>query len=1348
MQNVLLRRHGGLVLQERRARLTDPAGRRRVFRHVAFCLLSCFLASAATTYAADWPTFRGDIARSGATPEAAPRQLETRWVYTAPAAPKIAWSGPDGRTIEGKELRHRVDFDASLGVVVAEGRAFVSSSVDHQVHAIDVSSGEEAWTFFTGAPVRLAATVWQGRVFFGSDDGHAYALDAASGQLIWQVRAGPEDDWLLARGEMISRWPVRTSVLVDKGVAYFGAGIFPHENIQIYAVSASSGEVIWRRDDISQSNAGRNDLSPQGYLLATQDLLFVPSGRSLPAAVTRATGELLHKRIHGWRRDAGGVVGGARALLVDGQLFAAGTHHMLALDQNTGDVGHGWFAGRQMAVAGEAAAVATGTEIRRLDRKTYALASRERHKLEVEIYDATRKLRRLEDESEKKTLRAAIEEKKSALKKIENEGIVWRVPSELQSDVIIAGDVVVAGGQEKVTLHDMASGREIAQVAVDGDARALAVANGCLFVTTTRGKVYCFAANPEQAERVADSRGAPTATRQPFAQDEWTETYRHAATEILEQSGVQRGFCLVVDSDTGRLAYELARQSDLKIYAVHRDPQKVATARQALAEVGLYGHRVTFHVAESSRLSYSNYFANLIVSERFLTTRRPPASHEDLMRHLKPCGGVLFLGQPTVAGSAASPPPSLRDWVARVQLEGEAVVSESGPWMSLVRGPLPGAGDWSHQYGEPGNTACSNDQRIKGGLGVLWYGDPGPGKMVNRHEGAVGPVVVYGRLFVQGENSILAYDAYNGVFLWEHKNPLSLRTGVFKNENPSNLVAGDDSVFYMVGAKCVELEAATGSVKAEYGLPLAKSSGEYEWGYLAYNSGRIFGSATIRKRLEEKLIRRGKQTDEFTDAVFAIDVRSGEHLWTYEGQSVEAQTIAIDARRVFFVDSTVTSEEREAILRRDKSELVGLEGEERELAEKRLKEMDVRRVVCLDAKTGEKRWSRAVDVTDCSEIGIGGGKLTVMVHDGTILLCGANANGHYWKQFLAGEFSRRRLVALSAADGYQLWAKDANYRHRPIIVGNRVLAEPWAFRLDSGQEIQRDHPLTGAKAPWSMIRPGHHCGMISASSNMLLFRSGYTGFYDLETDDGTRHFAGHRLGCWINAIPAAGLVLIPEASAGCVCLFSIASTVALQPRQARRPWTIVSAVGPVQPVKHMALNLGAPGDRRDVNGNLWLAYPRPALRRETGLDLAFEVKTEFAEGGGFSDSEAAPKDMATPEPAWLYQSGARGLQSCVLPLIGAADETAAVYSITLHLVTTAEASAKKSPEYSVRVQGVTVPLDGVQAAQDSEGSRVLVHSVDGVDVEHDLTVELVADSSSANVPVLCGVEVRRTSGDE
>ena len=76
---------------------------------------------------------------------------------------------------------------------------------------------------------------------------------------------------------------------------------------------------------------------------------------------------------------------------------------------------------------------------------------------------------------------------------------------------------------------------------------------------------------------------------------------------------------------------------------------------------------------------------------------------------------------------------------------------------------------------------------------------------------------------------------------------------------------------------------------------------------------------------------------------------------------------------------------------------------------------------------------------------------------------------------------------------------------------------------------------------------------------------------------------------------ADGLVLAPEASAGCICLFPIVCSIALEPRPDYDRWGIYSNGGVNTPVQHMAINLGAPGDRRDANGTLWLGYPRPGL---------------------------------------------------------------------------------------------------------------------------------------------------------
>ncbi len=439
-----------------------------------------------------------------------------------------------------------------------------------------------------------------------------------------------------------------------------------------------------------------------------------------------------------------------------------------------------------------------------------------------------------------------------------------------------------------------------------------------------------------------------------------------------------------------------------------------------------------------------------------------------------------------------------------------------------------------------------------------------------------------------------------------------------------------------------------------------------------------------------------------------------------------------------FIDSTITSEQRAQLLRENKTELAALEGEAKEIAEDRMKKLDARVAVALEADTGKELWSHPVDVTDCSEIGTGGGKLTMMLQGDTLILCGANANGHYWKQFIAGEFKRRRLVALSAEDGYTLWKKDADYRHRPIIIGAKVLAEPWMFDLKSGEQITKQHPLTGRDVPWSIIRPGHHCGMLTGCDNMLMFRSGYTGFFDLESEEGTRHFAGHRLGCWINAIPANGLVMIPEASAGCVCQFSIASTIVLEPRKARRPWTLISATGAQTPVKRMSLNFGAPGDRKADDGTIWLAYPRINPKKVTSLDLAFDLKPKFHSGGKFDSVNARTQSLLGTETPWLYTSWADNLSELTLPLRGEKDAPS-TYELKLHFA--AIGKGRSHGTFRVEIDGKPV-LAEVEPRYGKDGSPIaFTASVPSVAVDRNLTLRFTANGDDGR-PILNALEVR------
>ncbi|MCG8650208.1 MAG: malectin, partial [Pirellulales bacterium] len=333
------------------------------------------------------------------------------------------------------------------------------------------------------------------------------------------------------------------------------------------------------------------------------------------------------------------------------------------------------------------------------------------------------------------------------------------------------------------------------------------------------------------------------------------------------------------------------------------------------------------------------------------------------------------------------------------------------------------------------------------------------------------------------------------------------------------------------------------------------------------------------------------------------------------------------------------------------------------------------------------------------------------------------------------EFEKRKLVVLDAGNGEELWSKNANYMNRPAVIGSEIYAEPWAFDLHSGTPKTRNHPLTGQESQWRFSRPGHHCGVITATPNMMFFRSGFIGYYDLYNDSGTRHFAGQRLGCWVNAIPGNGLVMIPEASAGCVCQFSIASTVVMEPKSESKSWGIFSAVGPATPVRRMGINFGAPGDRKDPSGREWFGYPRPSSRER--LEYVFDIRQKLAAGGGWYSRNVESTPIEGTETPWIYTSGGRGLNRFELPLIGKG-EPKAKYQVKLHF---AALESDRPGKFDLRIQGNTVAR-GIDIEQEAGLHTATMKEFSDIAVDNNLVVELIS-TDNHSLATLAAIEVTR-----
>lgn len=1302
-----------------------------MYRVLAIALLAicCQLLQRPLCSATDWLTYLGGNERAGFVSTTLTSDLNPAWIYRSPSKPEKAWSGSRTTPIEGHVMLPRVTFDASPQMIIVGDKLYFGSTVDHSMHCVNADSGQPLWSFYTDGPIRLAPTIAHENIYFGSDDGFVYCLAANNGSLVWKKRVGPTDDRLLARGEMISRWPVRTGVLIDGDIAYFGAGVFPHETVYMAAVNAHTGDEIWFNDRISQEDAGRNDLSPQGYLLANADHLFVPSGRSLPVAISKQTGEIVFQKKYSWRTDAGGVVGGTKAVLGDGQIYAGGPHHFLAMDENTGEIGQAYIGGRMMVLSENFAYLLDGEKVFCVDRAEHAKASQLKQQWFL-------RARSVQKDKEK------LAEAKQKIEEYAGVGILWELPCSLDGAMIATQDLLIVGGANQVIAIDRQSGEKRWESSVEGNAMGLAANDSVLSVSTDEGLIYTFTNQP-----VASVSQWPTNYSDPFTQHEQLPLYRQAAQEILAASQQTTGFCLVLGNEEGLLALELARQSDLQVIAVEPDPVKAEESRRNLEQLGIHGTRVTVVNAPLENLPFSNYFANLIVSDSHLASGSPPCSAAMISRFIKPCGGMVMMGQP--AALATSPTTSsavTTDWFEQLFSDVQGSLKTHENWLILTRSKLPGVGEWTHQYGDAANTSFSNDQRVRDGLGVLWYGDPGPSAMINRHEAAGAPLSTNGRMFIQGTDKVMAYDAYNGNFLWELENPGAIRTGVFNNRETHNLAATDDYLFMAIDNTCQQLDAGSGQLFRQFVSPESSDGLSRAWAFLAVDGNQLFGSNTIRVELEEKMRRRGLTVSSQTDSIFAYDLSSGALQWTYHGDNLLHTTIAISPQHVFFIESSLSPEERQELYRRDKTDLKELSGEDAAKAEQEMKRFDARIAVCLDRMSGKKIWEKAIDVTDTTNVSAGGGNLTVIYSSGHLLLCGANANGHYWKQFLAGEFEKRKLIVLDAATGAEIWSKNANYMNRPAIVNGQVFAEPWAFDLKTGETKKRPHPLTGEASDWRFSRPGHHCGIITATPNMMFFRSGFIGYYDLYKDSGTQHFSGQRLGCWVNAIPGNGLVMIPEASAGCVCQFSIASTVVLEPKSSSKAWGIFSAVGTTTPVKRMGINLGAPGDRVDDARREWIGFPRPKTVER--LEFVLDIAPQFTEGGGWYSDNPDNLDLSSGELPWVFASGARGLTHCQLPLLGPNDQPAH-YAVRLYFAGLPPDEVQALP---IQLQGSTPTSTTSLWSTNSNATFLTVREFNDVPVQKDLVLSaqwqgLSDRSDSSSLPLLCAIEVIRIESD-
>ena len=434
-----------------------------------------------------------------------------------------------------------------------------------------------------------------------------------------------------------------------------------------------------------------------------------------------------------------------------------------------------------------------------------------------------------------------------------------------------------------------------------------------------------------------------------------------------------------------------------------------------------------------------------------------------------------------------------------------------------TRGELKGAGQWTHQYADSANSVNSGDELIQGPLGMLWFSDLEQ-SMTQRHGRAPAPLFNKGVLYSEGLNTIIAVDAYNGHLIWSHDLPgiLSAFDGdhlMGTSGTGSNYCVSDDAVFVRRDNQCLRLDALTGELLAEFSAPKAKDGGKTIWGYLAHNEGLLFGSLSDPEHVPTFRYRAGGDMNEqLTESktFFALDAETGELMWRYDAEhSIRHNTIAIGNRAVVLIDRA------QAVFDRTKDAKATDDGH------------PTGSLIAFDAPSGKELWRNEDDIYGTVAAISKEHHAVMMSYQPTSFRLASEVGG--------------RLSVFDLSDGNLKWETKANYKSRPLLNKDTIYAQGGAWDV-----------LTGAEQPFNFKR-SYGCGILAGSRHMMVFRSATLGYFDLTRNEETEDYGGIRPGCWINAIPAGGLVFVPDASAGCKCSYLNQSWIALRPGGIRSP---------------------------------------------------------------------------------------------------------------------------------------------------------------------------------------------------
>jgi outer membrane protein assembly factor BamB len=835
--------------------------------------------------------------------------------------------------------------------------------------------------------------------------------------------------------------------------------------------------------------------------------------------------------------------------------------------------------------------------------------------------------------------------------------------------------------------YDFATGTAVKEKAPPPEkAVAAALPGGRKIRVHPSGKIQCVIEG-QATEKTYGERGVP-------------QVDTSAADAILAAAAVKDGYCIVAGLTDGGLVEGLLANSNLSVLAFDGDAARVDKVRRRLDAAGAFDrHRLAMFVADPAASGLPPFIANLIVSE----TDAPVP--ESLRGSLRPFGGV---------------------WVDR---------SQGRPKITRREGPPPGSDQWTHDFGNAGNTLSVRDTLVKPPLGSLWYGGPASAARYYYagHDHGPTPVsaeVIDGRLILQGNGVLSAFDIYTGRPLWESPLPkihVFGSLGVHSKDTPHpvrdakpehdaelplrqrsratglNYVSATDGIYVAAGPTLIRFDPADGRRMAEWKVPLDDK--ELCWGAV-----RIAGKVLVASLFSpQDMITAdagadGNGGDWAGDRMpmshlLAIDRDTGRLLWSRKAAwgFLNRGGAALGGGKVYCIDLLL------------ENAITAFKEAGRAFPQ-------TPPMLCaLDLETGAVVWEkplewRAKGVVYAADRDI----LVVPCRNKVQWKDGAWFNG---KKAKLADGLKGNMRAFRGGDGSLLWeVDDASYEDPPFVLGDLLITRDGrSFELGTGKRAARTSPLTGLPEQWSFQKAG--CNHLIGCDNLITWR---TGFFDLAGTAGSMPLRGIEAGCTPTLIPSGGVLNIPNYGQFHLRARTVAMALVHVPDNPF--WGESSVTGDKSAAsaplaKHAAFNFGAPGGRTDDKGLQWI----PVTARSDG----FVVK-----GDNLAWFKLHPGSVGD----WIGATGVLGASEIAIPTQFKGSKAVAgggkrTYDVRLHFLDPVP-SKPGERVFSVALEGGVVLEDFDIARAATGAARRVVREFRGVEIDGPLDIGLTAKSGA------------------